>query len=97
MQMNVQAIPNLSDRINQIRLLTAEIVNREILPNENKLWVWGKEGVSEDEAWDLMVGSVPLGRGADPDEVAQLVAFLCSPAAAYISGALVPIDGGMLP
>jgi acyl-CoA dehydrogenase len=36
--MNVQPIPTLPDRINQIRLLTAEIVNREILPNENALW-----------------------------------------------------------
>ncbi len=44
MAMNVQAIPNLSDRINQIRLLTAEIVNREILPNENTLWRWRHDG-----------------------------------------------------
>ncbi len=49
MAMNVQAIPNLSDRINQIRLLTAEIVNREILPNENLLWRWHHDGVGEDE------------------------------------------------
>ena len=33
MPMNVQSIATLDDRINQIRLLTAEIVNREILPN----------------------------------------------------------------
>jgi acyl-CoA dehydrogenase len=48
--MNVQAISNLSDRINQIRLLTAEIVNREILPNETRLWAWRRDGkVSESE------------------------------------------------
>ncbi len=39
MAMNVQAIPNVSDRINQIRHLTAEIINKEILPHENELWV----------------------------------------------------------
>jgi acyl-CoA dehydrogenase len=39
MAMNVQTIPSVSDRINQIRLLTAEIVNKEILPHENELWV----------------------------------------------------------
>jgi acyl-CoA dehydrogenase len=44
MPMNVQPIPNVSDRINQIRLLTAEIVNKEILPNENSLWLWRAEG-----------------------------------------------------
>jgi acyl-CoA dehydrogenase len=50
MPMNVQAVSSLPHRINQIRLLTAEIVNREILPNENRLWVWRREGaVSEDE------------------------------------------------
>jgi acyl-CoA dehydrogenase len=49
MSMNVQPISGVSDRINQIRQLTAEIVNREILPNENKLWVWGREDVSEVE------------------------------------------------
>jgi acyl-CoA dehydrogenase len=38
MQMTVQPIPNVSERINEIRQLTAQIVNREILPNENMLW-----------------------------------------------------------
>ncbi len=38
MEMNVQPIPNVSERINEIRQLTAQIVNREILPNENLLW-----------------------------------------------------------
>ena len=49
MPMNVQAIASLPDRINEIRLLTAEIVNREILPHENTLWRWYGDGVSEDE------------------------------------------------
>jgi acyl-CoA dehydrogenase len=60
MAMNVQPIPTLSDRINQIRLLTAEIVNKEILPNENALWAWRADGkVAESErrrAHDLREG-----------------------------------------
>ncbi|MDP6078038.1 MAG: acyl-CoA dehydrogenase family protein, partial [Acidimicrobiales bacterium] len=36
--MNVQSIPSVSERINEVRFLTAAIVNREILPNENMLW-----------------------------------------------------------
>jgi acyl-CoA dehydrogenase len=38
MQMKVEPIPGVPDRINEVRLLTAEIVNREILPYENLLW-----------------------------------------------------------
>jgi acyl-CoA dehydrogenase len=44
MRMNVQPIPTLDDEVNQIRMATAEIVNKEILPNENYLWVWRDEG-----------------------------------------------------
>ncbi len=40
MRMNVEPIPTASDRINEIRQLTARIVNDEILPNENLLWGW---------------------------------------------------------
>jgi len=49
MAMNVQPIPTLSDRVNQIRSLTAEIVNKEILPNENKLWRGRRSGASDEE------------------------------------------------
>ena len=52
MAMNIQAIPNVSDRINQIRLLTAEIINREILPNENRLWLFGRDDLSEKDIED---------------------------------------------
>ncbi len=40
MKMNVKPIPTLSERTNDIRQVTAEIVNKEILPNENMLWAW---------------------------------------------------------
>ena len=50
MPMNVQPIPTISDRINDIRLKTAAIVNEEILPNEGKLWAWRDGGrYSESE------------------------------------------------
>jgi acyl-CoA dehydrogenase len=42
--LNVQPIPNVSERINEIRLLTAKIVNKEILPNEHMLWAWRADG-----------------------------------------------------
>ena len=53
-------------------------------------------GRSVEEIRLEMIGRIPLGRYGEPAEVGRLGAFLLSPAASYITGAIVPIDGGMV-
>jgi NAD(P)-dependent dehydrogenase (short-subunit alcohol dehydrogenase family) len=57
-------------------------------------------GVSEEAARQLivnMIGGIPIGRPGRPEEVAELVSFLASDRAAFISGADYLLDGGTMP
>jgi len=51
--------------------------------------------VLTDEQKSKIMGQVPLGRYASVDEVASVVTWLASDGAAYITGAVIPVDGGL--
>jgi 3-oxoacyl-[acyl-carrier protein] reductase len=55
------------------------------------------EGISRDEALEQQAGKIPLGRMAEPGEIADVIAFLCSERASTVTGAAWSVDGGSVP
>ena len=53
-------------------------------------------GKSQDEVAQAMLATVPAGRFAEAEEPAGVIAFLCTPAAAYINGQSLAVDGGRM-
>jgi 2-keto-3-deoxy-L-fuconate dehydrogenase len=51
-------------------------------------------GLDPDTAIEDLNASVPLGRIAEPEDIADVIAFLASEEARYICGALVEVNGG---
>lgn len=55
-----------------------------------------REGASAAAVREAFIAQVPEGRLATPEETAATIAFLCSPAAAYVRGQAIAVDGGRL-
>ena len=56
-----------------------------------------QHGISTDEALQRATARLPLGRLAEPDEIANAVLFLASPKASYVTGAVLAMDGALTP
>jgi NAD(P)-dependent dehydrogenase (short-subunit alcohol dehydrogenase family) len=54
------------------------------------------QGVEPGRAWQQRVAAVPMGRAQQPDDVAGLALYLASPAADYLTGQSINIDGGLM-
>lgn len=55
-----------------------------------------REGISPDQVRDRVLAAIPLGRYGEPAEIGRVAAFLLSPAASYVTGANLAVDGGMV-
>lgn len=54
-----------------------------------------KEGISADQYYSQMAKDIPLGRVGEAEEVANVIAFLASDAASYVTGSSINLDGGI--
>lgn len=67
---------------------------RTPMADEEMQPLMAQHGLSLDEAYAQVTGDVPLRRPADPAEIAEVCAFLASPAASIVTGAVLTADGG---
>jgi 3-oxoacyl-[acyl-carrier protein] reductase len=83
------------------KTLAGEVASEGITVNTVATGMFATERLADvrgslDAAHELAQQTVPAGRLGTPSEYGDLVAFLCSERAAYLTGAVIPLDGGMV-
>lgn len=80
-------------------LASRRITVNVVIPGFTKTEAWNsvtaKYGGVESEAMQKIIEGTPMQRWASPTEIGEVVAFLCSPKAAFITGVALPVDGGL--
>lgn len=92
-QQSARALAKDGVRVNAI---CPGIVNTEFNWRLDEIVGVGQRGLPKGEFLRQRAGMIPLGRLAEPDDVAGVIVFLASPAASYITGQAVTVDGGFL-
>ncbi|WP_419919817.1 3-oxoacyl-ACP reductase FabG [Candidatus Poriferisocius sp.] len=79
------------------RSLARELASRNITVNVVAPGPVGTDMLNEldEDRRSTIIDAVPLGRLGDPGEVAATISFLASDAAGYVTGAVIPVDGGL--
>jgi NAD(P)-dependent dehydrogenase (short-subunit alcohol dehydrogenase family) len=88
----VQLATELGPKGIRINSLHTGAARSEMLSDAARLFTGG----DEEKLNASFVHMIPLGRVGEPEEIGRLVTFLLSDAASYITGVLIPADGGML-
>jgi 3-oxoacyl-[acyl-carrier protein] reductase len=79
-----------------VRTLAVEVASRNITVNYVAPGFIDTEMISKYAKFrEKMESQIPAGRFATPDDIAGIVGFLMSPGAAYVTGAYLPVDGGL--
>lgn len=90
---------NRMANVGLFKTLANELASEGITLNTVATGLFGTERLNQllgspDQAAEAAASQVPVGRLGKPEEYGDLVAFLCSDRASYLTGAVIPLDGG---
>ena len=89
----VENIVERASSFNTINNVLPGFTNTERL-TELKKTLSVQKGITQEEVEKAWLSTVPEGRLAEPSELGTVIAFLSSPAASFVRGTSIPVDGG---